>query len=359
MRPMSRRGFTLVELLVVIAIIGTLVALLLPAVGAAREAGRRTQCINNIRNLASGWQQYEVAQRKLPGYINDIVDPTSRTSSSNGLPTQGRQASWVVALFPYTENQPLYDLWSKNFNPPSLVGGLPHPAAPPINLLVCPSDTLENPGMPNLSYVANSGQMFSDSTRASQQQNVENPANGIFFDLSRNRHIVSSAALDGREQHPEIKMTTSQIIDGLSSTMLLSESLHKFYWTYEVLESSQKPAAFKDAKKFFGFMWTNSGAESGCPAEVLRINGDNNYDKVSPPASMAEITECLSFPSSNHPSSVVVAYCDGSVTTMTDSISPLTYGQLMTSNSRKSWLVDTVTNTPDRKLPPVNDSEFR
>jgi hypothetical protein len=56
---------------------------------------------------------------------------------------------------------------------------------------------------------------------------------------------------------------------------------------------------------------------------------------------------------------VVVAFCDGSVTTLSDNISPLTYGQLMTSNSRKSWLFDKVTDTPDRKLPPVNDSEFR
>lgn len=357
MRLMSRRGFTLVELLVVIAIIGTLVALLLPAVGAAREAGRRTQCINNLKNLALGWNNYEAAQRKLPGYINDFVDPTSRTAASKGVPTKGRQASWVVALFPYIEQQPLHDIWSKDFG--SLSGSFPHPAAPELNLLICPSAALETTGFPSLSYVGNAGQMFSDQTRSGADVNTEFSANGVFFDLSRNQYIVSSSAYDGREQKPEIKMTKDQILDGLTSTMLFSESLHKVYWTYPVLESSQKPQEFADAKKFFGFMWTNNGAESGCPADILRINGDNNYDKVAPPGTMADITECLSFPSSNHPNAVMVAFCDGSVAPIDETISPVTYSQLMTSNSRKSKFVDVATGIPDRKLPPVNDSEFR
>ena len=69
----ARRAFTLVELLVVIGIIGMLMALLLPAVQAAREAGRRTTCTNNQRNVGLAMLHYESAQRRYPGWREPIV----------------------------------------------------------------------------------------------------------------------------------------------------------------------------------------------------------------------------------------------------------------------------------------------
>src|ERR1051326_7938554 len=84
MSERKRNAFTLVELLVVIAIIGTLVALLLPAVQHAREASRRSTCASNIRNIALATLQYEERFRSYPGLFDPI--PAERLKSQSGTP---------------------------------------------------------------------------------------------------------------------------------------------------------------------------------------------------------------------------------------------------------------------------------
>jgi prepilin-type N-terminal cleavage/methylation domain-containing protein/prepilin-type processing-associated H-X9-DG protein len=91
-----RSGFTLVELLVVIAIIGILVALLLPAVQAAREAARRAQCVNNLKQMGVAVQNYHSARNGFP------------TSRSNCF-----HSTWATDLWPYLEESSLTDLWDK------------------------------------------------------------------------------------------------------------------------------------------------------------------------------------------------------------------------------------------------------
>src|SRR5262245_24611119 len=88
--PYRRSAFTLVALLVVIAIIGVLVALLLPAVQAARESARRTQCLNTLRQWTTAMQLYHGAQQSLP-------------AGSRSNPRQ----TWVMYLWPYIEQGPL------------------------------------------------------------------------------------------------------------------------------------------------------------------------------------------------------------------------------------------------------------
>ena len=97
-----RRGFTLVELLVVIAIIGILVALLLPAVQSAREAARRTQCVNNLKQLGLAAHNFHDTQGALP--------PNRLANNSADL-TKWNWVTWGVILLPYIEQQNYYDQW--------------------------------------------------------------------------------------------------------------------------------------------------------------------------------------------------------------------------------------------------------
>jgi prepilin-type N-terminal cleavage/methylation domain-containing protein/prepilin-type processing-associated H-X9-DG protein len=108
---MSRRAFTLVELLVVIAIIGILVALLLPAVQAARESARRSQCTNNLKQIGIAAQNYHSALRTFPpaGLNYGSIYGAPVLPYNNIMNTSG-----FVLMLPYLELQPLYDKYNKN-----------------------------------------------------------------------------------------------------------------------------------------------------------------------------------------------------------------------------------------------------
>src|SRR5262245_884680 len=104
-RPSLNQGFTLVELLVVIAIIGILVALLLPAIQAAREAARRAHCVNNLHQIGIALHSYHSARKVFPYGAND-GDCEDKTPPREVM-------GWRVLILPYMENQPLYDQLGK------------------------------------------------------------------------------------------------------------------------------------------------------------------------------------------------------------------------------------------------------
>lgn len=107
--PRNLRGFTLVELLVVIAIIGILIALLLPAVQAAREAARRAQCTNNLKQIALALHNYHDTHRVLPaGNLFSVRLNYTGNWCSEGSTSESR-APWTVLILPYIEQSALHD----------------------------------------------------------------------------------------------------------------------------------------------------------------------------------------------------------------------------------------------------------
>ncbi len=216
-RDTRKSGFTLVELLVVLAIIGVLVALLLPAVQSAREAARRLQCNNNLKQIGLALHNYESSFRRFPaGFISRVTGPWPG-GGNDPIPEMGPGWSFFAAILPQIEQSNLHSLI--HFNVPIGDPSNQRPRATKVREYQCPSDTWNEPvtvwphrlGLNDLahcSYVAClGGGNPADAPRYTALYE-ELPFNGMF--------------------HRNVAIRHSEIIDGTSNTIGLGERASMF-----------------------------------------------------------------------------------------------------------------------------------
>ena len=297
-------GFTLVELLVVIAIIGILVALLLPAIQAAREAARRGQCINNLKQLGVAMQNYHDTYKMLPAGNYSCCWGT-----------------WQMSILPFLEDRQLSDLYQ--YSPKTFPAYLEQfrydasavvPLSPPVEVrnlevcqtriatLTCPSDEpqLRDNGIAQHNYVANYGN-----------------TNHLGWDIGTVEHFGAPFVGDDWTVYPDIEVKFREITDGLSKTLLASETVQGQSGDARALTWWGWGAAFET------FDPPNTSA-----ADIIQGNPNDCQPIVpnppcTPMAAGGGVMRAAA--RSRHPGGVNAAMCDGSVHFVTDAIDLATW----------------------------------
>lgn len=324
------RAFTLVELLVVIAIIGALIGLLLPAVQRARESGRRSSCLSNVRQLALAALQYEGRFRRYPAAFDTL--PLQQRQSESGE----RWTTWAVTLLPDLEMAATADEYAK--------GNTPLPEVY-IETMLCPSNSGKTRSGTVCSYVANAGR--------DEGAMLQRPANGAFLN---------------RVYDPKAAVVEGHWKDGKDRTVVFSES--NDVGGYDVLAWSGLTANPNDASKdhidrdmtenqedrAWGpvFVWhdvpekcsyINSTAScSGCetldPCKLVPGTGRFVGQSCALPCSEGSRSPNAK-PSSEHGGGVNMAFASGRALFVRETIDYRVYRALMTLSEKQS-------DSPDR-----------
>ncbi len=308
----AQLGFTLVELLVVIAIIGILIALLLPAVQAAREAARRTQCTNNLKQVGLAMHNHHSARGKLPfgeGKGNKADPITTRRGCCWG--------TWQTVLLQYLEQDALFDGYV-NLNGSDLTG--PRYGASPnvqnvtsrrINNLTCPSDEV------NFGAIAATvaGQRY-PITSHNYVVNYGN-TNNYSVDITTPVSLRFGGAPFGWAE--EFVASFADILDGTSNTLMVSETCQ---------------GKLTDLR---GFSWWAPGAQftsvfppNSTSPDILTQNCTTRPRENLPCTANGGLWN-IQAARSRHPGGVNAALCDGSVRFVQQNISISVWRALSTS----------------------------
>jgi prepilin-type N-terminal cleavage/methylation domain-containing protein/prepilin-type processing-associated H-X9-DG protein len=279
------RGFTLVELLVVIAIIGILIALLLPAVQAAREAARRSQCSNNLKQLALAMHNFHDVNGKFPtGFKADA--PTGPTSGPN---SRIRQWSWLAMSLPFIEQGNLVEgvdfdtqSYEETYNGVNYLDDI---CRRPLPLARCPSD-------------ANKDTLNANFSR-SQRLAITN--------YLASNHVFPNAST---------QLNFKDILDGTTNTLLIGERDASAIDLQTPRSGSGMVPPGTSVKGGVGGYWASRNEHNDATVIFRPVGFVNDYYRGQsfPQSNNAGDPECSRFGlSSLHPGGVNVALVDGSV----------------------------------------------
>jgi len=319
-------GFTLVELLVVIAIIGVLIALLLPAVQAAREAARRMQCQSNLKQIGLGLLNYESGKQHFPpGQFKPA-----------GLPTK-RALSWSVWHLPYIEQQNVFDRFDFSKSVREVPNNLPDFSGPSnsiIDVYLCPS-TARLGNFRNaehrLEALPSAGSETGNGLACMDYTGIPGPDYDVINKLTGNSYgsegasantsfqidrgvllkIVSGGlCLNKNKPCSSSTVKIRQITDGTSHTMIVAESSGKGTEDGSVNCHGENPPGTSELSGAWASFKNLSSVKLDPDLRVGRAICDEHYSAINPPAKLHFAYEELF---SDHPGGVNVLYCDGSV----------------------------------------------
>jgi hypothetical protein len=294
----------------------------------AREAARRTQCSNNMKQLTLALTNFETSKKKYPGYQNEFG------AFQDGTVRRAKIGSWAVSLFPYLEQESLSEFWTDPSEHPAWLAG-PGSASqlfPTIGMLACPSDVTHKETLAITSYACNSGFVQTDSSGVPVALPENQSAANTVFVNAINPGINGAMVF---APNPKGNTSASKIKDGLSQTIAFSENLQADSWAFPTEANTATPAA----RWHNGVCWlfrqevgalTPPHPTAPNIADMHRINGDKLTADID-----VDGYNCAR-PSSGHTGVVVVGMLDGSVIQLDEGVAYHVYQALMTPYTRKS-----------------------